>query len=144
MLDLALLAFFGVLLLFGLRHPFIWVLAYLYVDIVSPQRVGWTFLQSLPISLIAFAAAFSGWLLIDRKDGARFTLRQGERATGRLIRNLQGNTGGQSKTGLPLGVEAHILTIGTGFGGRAGVVMANRAAQQKGGAAADHAHAAHQ
>lgn len=77
MLDLALLAFFGVLLLFGLRHPFIWVLAYLYVDIVSPQRVGWTFLQSLPISLIAFAAAFSGWLLIDRKDGARFTLRQG-------------------------------------------------------------------
>ncbi|MFA7596498.1 MAG: putative O-glycosylation ligase, exosortase A system-associated [Novosphingobium sp.] len=77
MLDLALLAFFGVLLLLGLRHPFIWVLAYLYVDIVSPQRVGWTFVQSLPISLIAFVAAFSGWLLIDRKDGARFTLRQG-------------------------------------------------------------------
>lgn len=77
MLDLALLAFFGVLLLLGLRHPFIWVLAYLYVDIVAPQKVGWTILPALPISLIAFAAAFSGWLFIDRKDGAHFTLRQG-------------------------------------------------------------------
>lgn len=77
MLDLALLGFFGLLLLLGLRHPFIWVLAYLYVDIVAPQKVGWGLMTALPVSLIAFAAAFAGWLLIDRKVGARFTLRQG-------------------------------------------------------------------
>jgi hypothetical protein len=77
MLDLALLGFFGLLLLLGLRHPFIWVLAYLYVDIVAPQKIGWGLMTALPVSLIAFAAAFSGWLLIDRKIGARFTLRQG-------------------------------------------------------------------
>lgn len=77
MLDLALLAFFGLLLLLGLRHPFVWVLAYLYVDIVAPQKIGWSVMTALPVSLIAFLAAFGGWLLIDRKAGARFTLRQG-------------------------------------------------------------------
>jgi probable O-glycosylation ligase (exosortase A-associated) len=77
MTDIGLLAFCGFLLALGLRHPFIWVLTYLYVDIVAPQRVGWTILPSIPISLIAFVAAFSGWLLIDRKTGARFTFRQG-------------------------------------------------------------------
>src|SRR5690606_8442080 len=35
------------------------------------------FIQSLPVSLIAFAAAFLGWLFLDGKDGTRVTLRQG-------------------------------------------------------------------
>lgn len=77
MLDVALLAFFGAFLALGLRKPFIWVLVYLYVDIVAPQKIGWTLLPSIPISLIAFAAAFGGWALMDRKAGARFTFRQG-------------------------------------------------------------------
>lgn len=77
MLDLALFGFFALMLVLGLRHPFAWVLAYLYVDIVAPQKVAWGFMTSLPVSLLAFVAAFSGWLLIDRKEGARFTFRQG-------------------------------------------------------------------
>jgi probable O-glycosylation ligase (exosortase A-associated) len=77
MLDLALLAFVGALLALGIRRPFFWVLAYIYVDVVSPQRVGWSFIQSIPLSLIAFVAAFGGWLLLDHKEGSRFTLRQG-------------------------------------------------------------------
>ena len=77
MTDLFLLVFFGFLLLLGLRHPFVWVLTYLYVDIVAPQKAGWSIMAALPVSLIAFAAAFGGWLLVDRKEGARFTFRQG-------------------------------------------------------------------
>jgi len=76
-IDLALLAFVGALLALGLRRPFIWVLAYLYVDIVAPQKIGWGSIQSIPLSFITFIAAFAGWLLFDAKKGARFTFRQG-------------------------------------------------------------------
>ncbi len=77
MLDLALVAFIGLLLALGLKRPFFWVLAYIYIDVVAPQKIGWGFIQSLPVSLIAFAAAFAGWLFLDSKKGSRFTLRQG-------------------------------------------------------------------
>ena len=76
MLDLALLAFVGLFLALGLRRPFFWVLAYIYIDLVSPQKIGWGVIQAIPLSLIAFVAAFAGWLLLDSKEGARFTLRQ--------------------------------------------------------------------
>ena len=77
MLDLVLVAFIGLLLALGLKRPFFWVLAYIYIDIVAPQKIGWGFIQSLPVSLVAFAAAFAGWLFLDSKRGSRFTLRQG-------------------------------------------------------------------
>ena len=76
MLDLALLAFIGVLLALGLKRPFFWVLAYIYIDVVAPQKIGWGFIQSLPVSLVAFAAAFAGWLFLDSKQGSRFGARQ--------------------------------------------------------------------
>jgi probable O-glycosylation ligase (exosortase A-associated) len=76
MLDLALIGFVALFLVLGLKRPFFWVLAYIYIDIVSPQKVGWGVIQSLPLSLIAFAAAFGGWLLLDNKQGSRFTFRQ--------------------------------------------------------------------
>ena len=60
MLDLVLVAFIGLLLALGLKRPFFWVLAYIYIDIVAPQKIGWGFIQSLPVSLVAFAAAFAG------------------------------------------------------------------------------------
>jgi O-antigen ligase len=60
----------------GFRRPFIWVLAYLYIDIVAPQKVVWAILPSLQISLVAFIAAFAGWLFVDRKDHSRFGMRQ--------------------------------------------------------------------
>lgn len=77
MVDLALACFVFGLLALGLRRPFVWVLAYLYVDIVAPQKFSWFLLPSIPISLIAFVAAFAGWLLADNKAGSRFTFRQG-------------------------------------------------------------------
>ena len=77
MLDLVFLAFIGYVLVLGLRRPFLWVLLYVYIDILAPQRIGYTLITTLPLSLIAFAAAFGGWLALDRKTGARFTLRQG-------------------------------------------------------------------
>ncbi|MEM7666782.1 MAG: DUF5935 domain-containing protein [Pseudomonadota bacterium] len=77
MLDLIFLSFIGYVLLLGLRRPFLWVLLYVYIDIIAPQRIGYAIIQSIPISFVAFGAAFGGWLLLDRKEGGRFSLRQG-------------------------------------------------------------------
>ena len=76
-IDLALAGFVGLLLALGLKRPFFWVLAYIYIDVVAPQKIGWGFLNAMPVSLVAFAAAFAGWLFLDTKQGSRFTLRQG-------------------------------------------------------------------
>lgn len=77
MLDLIFIAFIGYILLLGIRRPFLWVLLYVYIDILAPQRIGYSIITQIPVSLVAFAAAFGGWLLLDRKEGARFSLRQG-------------------------------------------------------------------
>jgi O-antigen ligase len=76
-LDLAITGFTLALLALGFRRPFVWVLAYLYIDILSPQKISYHLLASLPISLIAFVLAFGGWALVDEKIDSRFTLRQG-------------------------------------------------------------------
>jgi probable O-glycosylation ligase (exosortase A-associated) len=76
MIDLGLFLFIVAVLLLGLRRPFVWVLAYIYIDTLAPQDIGWRLVASLPVSLIAFCAAFGGWLLADPKHGARFGLRQ--------------------------------------------------------------------
>ncbi len=77
MLNLALTGFVFTLFALGLRRPYLWVLAYLYVDILSPQKVSWGFLSKLPISLMAFVLAFAGWMMLDAKRDSRFTFRQG-------------------------------------------------------------------
>ncbi|WP_374411777.1 putative O-glycosylation ligase, exosortase A system-associated [Novosphingobium colocasiae] len=77
MIDLGFTAFFLLLLAAGFKRPFVWVLLYLYVDIVQPQVISWGILSHIPVSLIAFGAAFLGWLLMDDKRDARFTMRQG-------------------------------------------------------------------
>ena len=77
MLDLAITLFTLGLLALGLRRPYLWVLAYLYIDILAPQKISYRLLASLPISLIAFVLAFAGWALLDDKRDSRFTLRQG-------------------------------------------------------------------
>ncbi|QUL37112.1 putative O-glycosylation ligase, exosortase A system-associated [Erythrobacter sp. JK5] len=76
MLDLIFLAFIGYVLLLGLRRPFLWVLLYVYIDIIAPQNIGYALIKNIPVSLIAFGAAFGGWLMLDRKEGLRFSLRQ--------------------------------------------------------------------
>lgn len=77
MIDFALFGFIMAMLVLGIRRPFLWVVTYLYIDILQPQEIGWSLTPALPLSLIAFCAAFTGWLLADPKRGARFSLRQG-------------------------------------------------------------------
>lgn len=77
MTDIFFLGFFGLIMAMGLRRPFLWVLAYLWVDILAPQKIAFGFFSGIPVSLIAFCAAFAGWALTDSKKGVRFTLRQG-------------------------------------------------------------------
>ncbi|MFN4136168.1 MAG: putative O-glycosylation ligase, exosortase A system-associated [Novosphingobium sp.] len=76
MLDLFLLTFVAAFLAAGFRRPFIFVLAYTYIDIVSPQKVSWGILAQIPISLIAFLLAFGAWFVAEDKNGTRFSLRQ--------------------------------------------------------------------
>jgi len=77
MIDLAFIAFIGFVLLLGLRRPYLWVLLYIYIDILAPQQIGYGIITNLSVSFIAFCAAFVGWAVLDRKEGSRFTLRQG-------------------------------------------------------------------
>lgn len=76
MRDLFFVAFLGAFFLFGLRRPFLLVAVYAYIDIVSPQRLSYFLLNSIPISAIAFALAVGAWLLVDKKADCRFSFRQ--------------------------------------------------------------------
>jgi probable O-glycosylation ligase (exosortase A-associated) len=74
--DLAFVGFLAGLLALGFKRPFLFVLAYVYVDIVSPQRLSYYLLNSVPISLICVGLAVGGWMLADDKRGSRFGARQ--------------------------------------------------------------------
>jgi probable O-glycosylation ligase (exosortase A-associated) len=60
----------------GVRRPFLFVLAYAYIDVVAPQKVTWGFLAHVPVSLIAFICAVTAWAVAENKDGIRFSPRQ--------------------------------------------------------------------
>ena len=77
MMGLIFLSFIAYFLVLGLKRPFFWVMLYVYIDILAPQRIGFGIIQSLNISLVAFAAAFGGYLLLDKKEHVSFTARQG-------------------------------------------------------------------
>jgi probable O-glycosylation ligase (exosortase A-associated) len=74
--DLGLFVFAMGFLALGFKRPFLWVLAYCYVDIVAPQKISWHLLAQIPISLMVFVAAFGGWLALDDKQDSRFNYRQ--------------------------------------------------------------------
>ena len=76
MTSVALALFVLALFALGLRRPFLWVLAYVYIDILVPQKISYAILAKIPISLIAFMLCFGGWLVLDKKEDSRFTLRQ--------------------------------------------------------------------
>ncbi|HEX8446204.1 MAG TPA: putative O-glycosylation ligase, exosortase A system-associated [Sphingomonas sp.] len=76
MRDLGLIAFLVALLGLGFRRPFLFVLAYAYVDIVSPQRLAYYLLNAIPLSLVCVVLAVGGWALADDKRGARVGVRQ--------------------------------------------------------------------
>ena len=49
MLDLVFIAFIGFVLLLGLRRPFLWVLLYVYIDILAPQRIGYSIITEVSV-----------------------------------------------------------------------------------------------
>ena len=75
--DLALVGFLVAMALMGLRRPFLLVLGYVYIDLVSPQRLSYYLLNAIPVSLIFFVLAVGGWVAVDDKKGTRLTARQG-------------------------------------------------------------------
>ncbi len=77
MRDLALVGFLGALLLLALKRPFLFALAYIYVDTVSPQRLSYYLLNSFSVSMYVAVLAIAGWLIADKKDGFRPAPRQG-------------------------------------------------------------------
>ncbi|WP_294356190.1 DUF5935 domain-containing protein, partial [uncultured Sphingomonas sp.] len=76
MRDLAFIGFLLALWGTGFRRPFLFVLAYVYIDIISPQRLTYYMLNSVPISLIAVVLVVLGWALADDKKDSRFAPRQ--------------------------------------------------------------------
>ena len=76
MRDLAFIAFLLALIGMGLRRPFLLVLGYVYVDIVSPQRLTYLLLNTVPISLVMVLLAVGGWALFDDKRDIRIAPRQ--------------------------------------------------------------------
>ena len=76
MRDLVFVAFLAVIFGIGFRRPFVLVLAYVYIDIVAPQRLTYLLLNSVPISLIAVILAVGGWAMMDDKRDSRVGTRQ--------------------------------------------------------------------
>ncbi|MEK6638715.1 MAG: putative O-glycosylation ligase, exosortase A system-associated [Pseudomonadota bacterium] len=76
MRDLIFVAFLLMLIGAGFKRPFLFVLSYVYIDIVAPQRLTYMLLNTVPISLIAVSLAIGGWLLIDDKRDTRIAPRQ--------------------------------------------------------------------
>lgn len=76
MRDLFFIAFLGAFFLMGFKRPFLLVIIYAYIDIVSPQRLCYYLLNSIPISLIAFVCAVGAWIVVDGKKDCRFSARQ--------------------------------------------------------------------
>src|SRR3546814_14701291 len=76
MRDIAFVAFLFAFIGVGFRKPFLFILAYCYIDIVAPQRLSYFLINSIPISLIVFALAIPGLLTVDE---ARKSVVEGKR-----------------------------------------------------------------
>ncbi|HEX7874115.1 MAG TPA: putative O-glycosylation ligase, exosortase A system-associated [Sphingobium sp.] len=75
MRDLVFIAFLFAMFALGSRRPFLLILTYAYIDIVSPQRLTYLLLNSVPISLIAFVSSVGAWLIFDDKSDTRLSRR---------------------------------------------------------------------
>lgn len=71
MRDIFLIAFLMAILFIGMKRPFLFILTYCYVDIVAPQRISFTILPKLQLSLVCFALAVLTWVFADKKRGTR-------------------------------------------------------------------------
>ncbi len=62
------------MMLAGVSAPFVAMLGYLWVDLLKPQELSYTLINSVPISMIAATLAVGMYFIIDRKFAPRFTL----------------------------------------------------------------------
>lgn len=76
MRDLVFIAYILALLGLGFKRPFVFVLTYAYIDIVSPQHLSYYLLNSVPLSMIVAALAIGGWLVADDKKDLKVAPRQ--------------------------------------------------------------------
>lgn len=77
MRDLIFVGYLLALLFVAFKRPFLFMLVYAYIDIVSPQRLSYFMLNSVPVSMIVFGLAFLGYMFADNKKDSRFSIRQG-------------------------------------------------------------------
>jgi probable O-glycosylation ligase (exosortase A-associated) len=75
--DLAFIAFLFAMFGLGFRKPFLFLLTYVYIDLVSPQRLTYLLLNSVPISAIAAGLSLVSWLAFEDKRDTRVAPRQG-------------------------------------------------------------------
>lgn len=75
MRDLVFVGYLAAIILLAFKRPFLFTLVYAYVDIVSPQRLSYFLLNSIPLSLILFVLAFLGFLVGDDKRDVRLAPR---------------------------------------------------------------------
>jgi putative inorganic carbon (hco3(-)) transporter len=69
MRDLVFVGYIMAIMLLAFKRPFMFTLVYAYIDIVSPQRLSYFLLNSIPLSLIVFGFAVLGFLMDgDKKD----------------------------------------------------------------------------
>ncbi len=71
MRDLVFVGYLAAIMLLAFKRPFLFTLVYAYVDIVSPQRLSYFLLNSVPLSLILFVLAFLGFMIGDDKRDVR-------------------------------------------------------------------------
>lgn len=76
MRDLAIILFLLGLVFLGIYRPWLMTIAYLYTDIIQPQRLSFSALRSLPINFILGAAAVV-LFMFDKKKNLAFGIVQG-------------------------------------------------------------------
>jgi probable O-glycosylation ligase (exosortase A-associated) len=62
------LSFFMFALIIGVRAPFIASLIYVWVDMLAPQSVGYSFITTMPLALISGIASIAFFFLFDKKE----------------------------------------------------------------------------
>jgi putative inorganic carbon (hco3(-)) transporter len=75
MRDLVFVGYLAAIMLLAFKRPFLFTLVYAYIDIVSPQRLSYFLLNSIPLSLILFVLAVLGFLASDDKRDVRIAPR---------------------------------------------------------------------
>ncbi|RYF40693.1 MAG: hypothetical protein EOO38_21570, partial [Cytophagaceae bacterium] len=77
MMDLSLLLTWLAFLVVGFVAPFVWGLGYVWVDVLTPHRISYSLLNTLPIAFITGAGSLLFYLMLDRKNPPKLTLEHG-------------------------------------------------------------------